>query len=71
MVITTQEDIDRIKARWDPIELEDMLKDKELILPQVGQLLPKELRAKKLMSQKTTSVADVAFVLGLDRKSVV
>jgi hypothetical protein len=69
MVITTQEDIDRIKARWDPIELEDMLKNKELILPQVGQLLPKELRAKKLMSQKTTSVADVAFVLGLQAEA--
>jgi hypothetical protein len=69
MVITTQEDIDRIKARWDPIELEDMLKNKELILPQVGQLLPKELRAKKLMSQKATSVADVAFVLGLQAEA--
>jgi hypothetical protein len=69
MVITTQEDIDRIKARWDPIELEDMLKNKELILPQVGQLLPKELRAKKLMSQRATSVADVAFVLGLQAEA--
>jgi hypothetical protein len=69
MVITTQEDIDRIKARWDPIELEDMLKSKELTLPQVGQLLPKELRAKKLMSQRTTSVADVAFVLGLQAEA--
>jgi hypothetical protein len=65
MVITTQEDINRIIARWDPIDFEQMVKTKKLILPQVGQLLPKELRAKKLMSQKTTSVADVAFVLGL------
>lgn len=65
MVITTQEDIDRIKARWDPVELEEMLKNKRLALPKVGQLLPKQLRAKKLMSQKATSVADLAFVLGL------
>lgn len=65
MVLATQEDIDRIKARYNPIELDQMLKDKKLTLPQVGQLLPKELRAKKLMSQKATAVADVAFVLGL------
>ena len=65
MVITTQEDIDRMKARYEPAELGDMIKDRELKLPKVGQLLPKELRARKLMSQKTTSVADVAFVLGL------
>lgn len=65
MVITTQEDVDRIKARYNPIELDQMLKEKKLTLPQVGQLLPKELRAKKLMSQKATAVADVAFVLGL------
>jgi hypothetical protein len=69
MVITTQEDIDRIKARWDPIELEDMLKNRELALPQVGQLLPKKLRAKRLMSQRATSVADVAFVLGLQAEA--
>jgi hypothetical protein len=65
MVITTQEDVDRIKVRYDPVELEEMIKDKKITLPKVGQLLPKELRAKKLMSQKTTAVADVAFVLGL------
>jgi hypothetical protein len=65
MVITTQEDVDRIKARYDPIDLDQMIKNKEIRLPKVGQLLPKELRAKKLMSQKTTAVADVAFVLGL------
>jgi hypothetical protein len=65
MVVATQEDIDRIKARYNPIELDQMLNDKKLTLPHVGQLLPKELRAKKLMSQKATAVADVAFVLGL------
>jgi hypothetical protein len=65
MVVATQEDIDRRKARYNPIELDQMLNDKKLTLPQVGQLLPKKLRAKKLMSQKATAVADVAFVLGL------
>ena len=67
MVITTQEDVDRIKARYDPIDLAIAIeeKSKNLRLPKVGQLLPKELRAKKLMSQKSTAVADLAFVLGL------
>ena len=67
MVITTQEDIDRIKARYDPIDLANAIEDKSknLKLPKVGQLLPKKLRAKKLMSQKSTAVADLAFVLGL------
>lgn len=32
-------------------------------LPKAGELLPKKLRAKRLMDQKATSVADVAFVL--------
>lgn len=65
MVIATQEDIDKRAARFNPLDFEDMKKNKQIRLPTVGQLLPKSYRSKKLMNQKTTSVADVAFVLGL------
>ena len=65
MVITTQEDIDRIRDKHDPVDLEYMEEEDKLKLPRVGDLLPKKERAKKLMSQKKTAVADLAFVLGL------
>ena len=65
MVITTQEDIDRIKNKHDPVDLEYMEEEGELKLPREGDLLPKKERARKLMSQKKTAVADLAFVLGL------
>ena len=65
MVIATQEDVDRVKARYDPVDFEELRKANKIRLPKVGELLPKTFRAKKLMSQKMTSVADVAFVLGL------
>lgn len=65
LVIATQEDVDRVKAKYDPVDLEELWKARKIKMPKVGELLPKEFRAKKLMSQKMTSVADVAFVLSL------
>ena len=65
LVTTTEEDVEEIKSRHDPVSLKDRLEHREVILPQLGERLPKRLRAKRLMDQKATAVADVAFVLGL------
>ena len=69
---TTQQDVDRIKGHYDPFKLAELIEtnDKNLKLPKVGQLLPKQTRARKLMSQKETAVADAAFVLGLQAEGL-
>jgi hypothetical protein len=72
ILTATQDDIDIAKSKLGgPLELyrleqSEKWQDKrklELRLPKAGELLPKKLRAKRLMDQKATSVADVAFVL--------
>jgi hypothetical protein len=65
MVTTTQEDIDKLKLKTNPVDMKTMLDDREVRLPVVGQRLPKKMRAKRLMDQKATAVADLAFVLKL------
>lgn len=83
-LITTQKDVDgAMKFGGDPIEIREMFKSieektkrgeklpkwkKRLDLPTVGQVLPLKYRARKLMNQKATAVADVAFVLELSMK---
>src|SRR5271170_785728 len=68
LVKTTQADIDRITSKYDPVDLEEKKRRKTLKLPILGQMLPQDIRARKLMDQKATSVADVAFVLGMQSK---
>lgn len=72
VITATQDDIEIAKSKLGgPLELyrleqSEKWQDKrklELKLPKAGELLPKKLRAKRLMDQKATSVADVAFVL--------
>lgn len=65
MVTTTQEDIDKLKLKTNPVDIKTMLDERDIRLPVVGQRLPKKMRAKRLMDQKATAVADVAFVLHL------
>ena len=72
IVMATQEDVDKAKKNYDPIELDYILKEDEKEkniekkkIPVLGKLLRKKLRGKKLMDQKATSVADVAMVLKL------
>jgi hypothetical protein len=49
----------------DPLSTIEMRNRGDLRLPSLGQILPPKLRAKKLMDQKMTSVADLAFILDL------
>lgn len=72
LLTATEDDVEVAKSKLGgPLELyrleqSDNWQDKrklELKLPKAGELLPKKLRAKRLMDQKATSVADVAFVL--------
>lgn len=72
LITATAEDVESAKERMgDPLEFYDLKdsdnhKDKKKLLeriPSVGSLLPKKVRAKRLMDHKATSVADAAFVL--------
>lgn len=72
MLTATQDDVDIAKSKLggpllvQRLEQSEKWQDKEklnLKLPKEGELLPKKLRARRLMDQKATSVADVAFVL--------
>ncbi|ETN45089.1 uncharacterized protein HMPREF1541_09965 [Cyphellophora europaea CBS 101466] len=71
-LMTTQEDIDKaIRKAGDPFEVRERYVDhdvkgrKVLRAPLLGFKLPKRIRARKLMNQKASSVADTSFVLGL------
>ncbi|KAJ9602942.1 hypothetical protein H2200_012722 [Cladophialophora chaetospira] len=66
LIRATQEDIDIIKAKiGSPVTLQEMAIKEELQakVPKLNEILPKKIRAQKLMDQKATSVADMAFVL--------
>ncbi|KEF53080.1 uncharacterized protein A1O9_10988 [Exophiala aquamarina CBS 119918] len=72
MLTATQDDVDIAKSKLggplqvQRLEQSDKWQDKEklsLKLPKEGELLPKKLRARRMMDQKATSVADIAFVL--------
>ncbi|ETI21236.1 hypothetical protein G647_07581 [Cladophialophora carrionii CBS 160.54] len=66
LIRATQEDIDIVKSKLgSPTTLQEMAARDELQgkIPQLNEILPKKLRAQKLMDQKATSVADAAFVL--------
>lgn len=65
MLMTQESDIERAKSRWDPVDLHEKMLNHSIKLPNLNQMLPKKLRAKKLMDQKATSVADAAFALEL------
>ena len=73
--MATQEDVDKAKKEYNPVELDYIMKNdekekniEEKKIPVLGKLLRKKLRAKKLMDQKATSVADVAMVLKLQQE---
>lgn len=61
MITHTEETIAKRKPR-DPNELKDWEKEWK---PRVGQFMQKRERARVLMDQKATAVADVAAVLGI------
>ncbi|KIW64239.1 hypothetical protein PV04_09186 [Phialophora macrospora] len=66
LIRATQEDIDIVKSKiGSPTTLQEMAIRDELRgkIPKLNEILPKKLRAQKLMDQKATSVADAAFVL--------
>ncbi|EXJ75130.1 uncharacterized protein A1O5_01826 [Cladophialophora psammophila CBS 110553] len=66
LIKATQEDIDIVKSKLgSPVTLQEMAVRDELVkkIPKLDEILPKKLRARKLMDQKATSVADAAFVL--------
>ena len=69
LVMASQEDVNKMSRKIDPDALERVLekdeekKNKDRIIPSVGMLLRKDYRARKLMDQKATSVADLALVL--------
>lgn len=72
LLTATQNDVDVAKSKLGGplavyrLEQSDNWREKRILevkLPKAGELLPKKLRAKRLMDQKATSVADVAFVL--------
>ncbi|OAL27472.1 hypothetical protein AYO20_09755 [Fonsecaea nubica] len=66
LIKATQEDIDIVKSKLgSPVTLQEMAVRDGLVgkIPKLDEILPKKLRARKLMDQKATSVADVAFVL--------
>ena len=69
-LLATQEDVDRaIRQGGNPFQIRQLFESKDhrkqLEIPVLGNRLSKQLRAHKLMNQKATAVADVAFVLGL------
>lgn len=57
MILNTEASNERIRRRKNPVDAE------EWKAPKVGELMDKKLRAKALMNQKATSVADMAAVL--------
>ncbi|OQU94305.1 hypothetical protein CLAIMM_00672 [Cladophialophora immunda] len=66
LIKATQEDIDIVKSKLgSPVTLQEMAVRDGLVgkIPKLDEILPKKLRARKLMDQKATSVADTAFVL--------
>jgi Transcriptional regulation of mitochondrial recombination len=70
-LITTEEDYEKAKrAAGDPADVRERQIDGKLKLPMIGQRLPKKLRAKKLMDQRATSVADLSFVLALAQREL-
>lgn len=71
-LIATEKDYEKaLTAGGDPVDVREKRIKQRIKLPIVGQRLPKRMRAKKLMDQKATSVADLAFVLKLARRSMV
>ena len=69
-LIATEKDYeDEKKRKGDPVDVREQQFARNMKLPFVGQRLPKKLRAKRLMDQRATSVADLAFVLLLARRS--
>lgn len=71
-LMTTQEDVDRAARRYGtPSKLRLAYQNqsgkvgKRFQLPLLGQKLPQQLRAAKLMDQRATSVADTSFILSL------
>jgi hypothetical protein len=71
-LMSTQEDINRfMKSIGSPARLRDKYLSKDgprkekFKFPVLGMKLPQRLRARKLMDQKATSVADMSLVLGL------
>ena len=65
MITHTEETIERYKPR-DPNELEEWEKTWK---PRIGQIMQKKERARILMDQKATSVADLAAVLSIVNKT--
>ncbi|OAP63099.1 hypothetical protein AYL99_02326 [Fonsecaea erecta] len=66
LIKATQEDIDVVKSKLgSPVTLQEMAVRDGLVgkIPKLDEILPKKLRARRLMDQKATSVADAAFVL--------
>lgn len=66
LIYASQEDIDRAKYKiGSPLNLSEVAEQGKLKdqLPKLDDLLSKKDRARKLMDQKATSVADAAFVL--------
>lgn len=72
-LMTTQEDVDKaVRKSGSPLVLRLRYSDqsaikrrRQLRLPLLGQKLPLQLRARKLMNQKASSVADASFVLNM------
>ena len=71
-LIATEKDYNKaLTDGGDPVDVREKRIKQRIKLPMIGQRLPKRMRAKKLMDQKATSVADLAFVLKLARRSMV
>ena len=71
-LIATEKDYEKaLTDGGDPVDVREKRLKQKIKLPMIGQRLPKRMRAKKLMDQKATSVADLAFVLKLARYSMV
>ena len=71
-LIATEKDYNKaLTEGGDPVDVREKRLKQKIKLPMIGQRLPKRMRAKKLMDQKATSVADLAFVLRLARRSMV
>lgn len=66
MITITKELLDRKRPR-DP---DDAKKFDEKYSEKVGQLMPKEWRARAVMDQKATSVADIAAVLAIQEEEI-
>ncbi|RMZ85591.1 hypothetical protein DV737_g646, partial [Chaetothyriales sp. CBS 132003] len=61
----TEETVAQWFKREDPIDLHVKMLDKKERPPKIGRVMGIGPRARKIMEQKATSVADTAFVLGL------